>query len=102
MLYVAGPIGGEIGNLNERRSLVVRLITGVWCLACFVLITAYCSVLISFLTAPDKPLGPLINSIDDLPNRSEIKVNVMKGWGPDFVFRVILFLQFTTEGLTDM
>jgi hypothetical protein len=90
MHYAAGPL--RIGRANERRSLAIRLITGVWCLACFVLITAYSSVLVAFLTAPDKPQGPIINSIEDLPNHPEIKINVMKGRGPDLLFQVYSFL----------
>ena len=87
-MYVAGPLRRGMGPLNERQSLVICLIAGTWCLACFVIITAYCSVLVSFLTALDKPLGPIINSIDDLPNHPEIKINVIKGRGADLVFKV--------------
>lgn len=83
----AGPIKVGIGNLEKRKTLVIRLMTGAWCLSCFVLITAYSSVLISFLTAPDK-LKPLINSIEDLPKFPNIKVSLVKGWGPDIWLQV--------------
>lgn len=93
LFYAAEPLRRGIGSLNERRSLVIRLTTGFWCLTCFVRthywLTAYCSVLVSFLAAPSKPLGPIITSIDDLPNHPEIKVNVMKGRGPDLLFQVM-------------
>ena len=83
----AGPIKNGIGNMRQRRSLVIRVMTGAWCLSCFILITAYCSVLISFLTEPDK-LKPIINSVEDLIKHPEIRVNVVKGWGPDVTLKV--------------
>ena len=74
--------------MNQRKSLVIRVMTGAWCLSCFVLITAYCSVLVSFLTQPDKLNKPIIDSIEDLIKHPEIRVTVKKGWGPDFLFQV--------------
>ena len=89
--FSAGPTKTGIGNKNQRKSLVIRVMTGAWCLSCFVLITAYCSVLVSFLTEPEKLNKPIIDSIDDLIKRPEIRVTVKKGWGPDFLFQVFYF-----------
>lgn len=76
--------------------------TGAWCLSCFVLITAYSSVLVSLLTEPEMLNKPIIDSIDDLIKHPEIRVTVKKGWGPDVNFQVfyiskINFLQTTSD-----
>ena len=36
--------------ITKDTNLVIRFLAGGWCLCCFVLITVYSSVLISFLT----------------------------------------------------
>ena len=66
---------------------MIRFLAGAWCLTGFVLITAYSSVLISFLTAPD-PLKPIINSVNDLPKKPNIHFMVNKGWIADLIFQV--------------
>ena len=76
--------GGAVGN---TRSLVIRFLTGAWCVTCFVLITAFCSVLVSFLTAPEI-YKPIIHSVNDLPMKRDIQVTVNKGLFPDIIFRV--------------
>lgn len=98
----AGPIKAGIGNMSKRKSLVIRIMTGAWCLSCFVLITAYSSVLVSLLTEPEMLNKPIIDSIDDLIKHPEIRVTVKKGWGPDVNFQVfyiskINFLQATSD-----
>jgi len=75
--------------LGRSRQLAILLLAGAWCLVCFVLVTAYSSVVISFLTAPET-FKPIINSINDLPMKPEIRVTVNKGWTPDKIFEVIL------------
>ena len=73
--------------LGNSRKLVIRFLTGAWCLSCFVLVTAYSSVLISFLTAPEV-YKPLINSMNDLPNKSYVRVTVNKGLFADVALGV--------------
>ena len=82
-------ITGSLANcaIGNNRQLVIRLLVGAWCLTCFVLITAYSSVLISFLTAPDT-YKPIINSINELPKKPFIRVTVDKGFFPDYLFQV--------------
>ena len=75
-----------IGTMVQRetirnRKLAVRFLAGAWCLTCFVLVTAYSSVLISFVTSPN--YKPLVNSIYDLPKDTRIKMTVNKGLYPD-------------------
>lgn len=70
----------------RNRKLAVRFLAGTWCLTCFVLVTAYSSVLISFVTSPN--YKPLVNSIYDLPKDTRIKMTVDKGLYPDVVFTV--------------
>ena len=88
--FSAGPTKTGIGNKNQRKSLVIRLMTGAWCLSCFVLITAYCSVLVSFLTEPETS-KPIIDSINDLIKHPKLRVTLNKGWGQDFFFQVFFF-----------
>ena len=76
------------GALPNNRQFPLRILTGVWCLACFVLVTAYSSVLIACITAPDK-FKPIINSVNDLPNKPDIHVTVDKNLFLDVVLQVI-------------
>jgi len=79
-----GAANSAIGN---TRKLFIRFLTGAWCLTCFVLITAFSSVLVSFLTAPE-PYKPIINSVNDLPIKRDVQVTVRKGFFADIIFRV--------------
>ena len=68
------------------RRLAIRIVAGAWCLTCFVLVTAYSSVLISYIVAPN--LKPIIDSFDDIPKVSGLKVVVDKGSSMDQFFTV--------------
>ena len=68
------------------HKLVIRLIAGTWCLACFVFVTAYSSVLISYIVAPN--IKPIIDSINDIPRVSGLQVVVDKGSTIDMYFSV--------------
>lgn len=46
------------------------ILAGTWGLSCFVVVTAYNSVLISFITTP--VYQPLVKSIHDLVDRTDI------------------------------
>ena len=74
--------------MNRNHSLVIRLLTGSWCLAGFVLVTAYSSVLISFVTAPDSYYNALINSVYDLPKQPEVRLTAEKNKFIDTLLRV--------------
>ena len=86
---LAGPLKQGIGTVNQRKSLVIRLMVGAWVLSCFVLITAYSSVLISFVTAPDN-LKPIIDSFEDLPKNPKIHITTKKSYGIDKTIQVII------------
>lgn len=72
---------------TDSQLLMIRFLTGVWCLTCFVLVTAYSSVLVSFMTAPEI-YKPIINSVNDLPTKRDIKVTVTRNLITDVIFRV--------------
>ncbi len=76
----------DVGSLPGKQKLVVRFLAGAWCVASFIIVTAYSSVLISFVTAPN--LKPLIDSVYDLPIKQNIKLAVDRGWSPEFLFLV--------------
>ena len=78
--------------MNNQR-LIIRFLTGAWCLTCFVIVTAYSSVLVSFLTAPDS-YKPLIESVNELPSKPEIKITVNKGYFMDVLSRVNIYNSF--------
>ena len=74
--------------MNRNHSLVIRLLTGTWCLAGFVLVTAYSSVLISFVTTPDSYYNALINSVYDIPKQPEVQLTVEYDKFIDILLRV--------------
>ena len=79
--------------MANYRQLVIRFVTGAWGLSCFVLITAYSSVLVSFLTAQDNTYNPLVNSVNDLLNNTDVRVVVNKGLFADVLFKVLHNIQ---------
>ena len=64
------------------RRLALRLIAGSWCILAFVLVTAYQSVLISYIVTPVMQ-SPLANSIAELANNKDAQVVVEKGFVAD-------------------
>ena len=84
--YVTGNL--SIHAMANYRQLVIRFLTGAWCLSCFVLITAYSSVLVSFLTAPDHTYAPLVKSVNDLLNKTDVRVTVNKELMTDILLKV--------------
>ena len=81
---------GTLSNraLKNNRKLVIRFLVGAWCLSCFVILTAYSSVLVSFLNAPDDSFSAIVNSVNDLPMKPDIRVTVDKGLIADILFKV--------------
>jgi hypothetical protein len=74
------------GGTSRDQKLTIRVLAGTWCVACFVLVTAYSSVLTSFVTSPY--YKPLIRSVHDIPKNPQIKITLNRGWVPDRVFSV--------------
>lgn len=57
----------------------IRLIAGAWCLAAFVFVQAYNSILITYIVAPTN--YPLVSSFNELAERSDLHI-VLKKLGP--------------------
>lgn len=77
------------GRLKSNRPHV-RLVAGCWCLVTFVLVQAYSSTLISFMTTPT--LTPLVKSPEDLASQTQINAVVRKYLGTE----VVLLVRFLT------
>nr|CAH0103312.1 unnamed protein product [Daphnia galeata] len=54
------------------KKLSIRLVAGVWSLATFLFVQAFCSVLFTYVVAPVN--HPLINSIYDVIERDDISI----------------------------
>ena len=81
------------GTMCTSKKLMIRLIIGAWCLLAFVLVTAYQSVLVSFIMAPGiEP--PLIKSLSDLVVKEHIHISVDKGKAFDMFLSVTFFNLF--------
>ena len=66
----------------NSKKFAIRLVVGAWCLLAFVLVTAYQSVLISYIVTPVMQ-PPLANSIAELANNKDAQVVVEKGFVAD-------------------
>ena len=64
------------GDYTPGRWLSIRILAGTWCLSCFVLITAYSSVLTSFIVSPN--IKPIIDSVYDIPKVFGLQVLIDK------------------------
>jgi hypothetical protein len=65
-------------------------VAGAWCLLAFVLVTAYQSVLTSYILAPGMQ-PPLVDSFADLANKTNIRFFVEKGLSIDPFLMVFSF-----------
>ena len=77
----------EGGNFLHSRRLALRLIAGSWCILGLVLVTAYQSVLISYIVTPVMQ-PPLANSIAELANNKDANLVVEKGLTTDLALTV--------------
>ncbi|XP_046443988.1 uncharacterized protein LOC124194023 [Daphnia pulex] len=69
--------GAYCGN----RQLAIRFAAAAWCLACFVLVQAYSSTLIAFITSPNNK--PIINSVYDIQKVPGLKITVNRNFAAD-------------------
>ena len=74
------------GASVSARWIVIRILAGAWCLACFFLIQLYCSTLTSHLTSPLRK--PLIDSVYDIPNTPGLQIVVDRGFAADTLLSV--------------
>ena len=64
------------GDWNQwKNRLSFRIIQGTWCLAAFVLLNAYSSTIISYLTAPK--LMPVTKTLKELANGSPQRIKLL-------------------------
>ena len=78
------------GGFMRSRRLAIRLIAGSGLLA-FVFVTAYQSVLISYIMAPGVE-PPIVDSFADLVNKTNVQLFVEKGLTIDSMLTVIFNL----------
>ena len=70
----------------------IRLIAGSWCFLAFVFVHAYQSVLISYILAPGME-SPIIDSLTDLVNKTDVQLLVEKGMPID-AFLTVIFCSY--------
>ena len=75
------------GAIIASRRLAIRLVAGSWCLLAFVFVTAYQSVLISYILAPGME-PPIVDSFSDLVNKTDVRLLVEKGLSIDSMLTV--------------
>ncbi|EFX66413.1 hypothetical protein DAPPUDRAFT_263197 [Daphnia pulex] len=86
-MYAIGTLLNQGGYISCKMTSI-RLAAGAWCLLAFVLVTVYNGVLISYVTAIlDAP--PLINSVEDVLAKSDIRLVVDRGQAIDIIFTVL-------------
>ena len=88
------------GGPCVSKSLLCRIVAGVWCLATFVLVQAYTSLLITYIIAPNN--SPLIESVHDLTKTSDIKLIIDIRSGFDDMISVTIFLNILKKIALDL
>jgi glutamate receptor, ionotropic, invertebrate len=74
------------GGFCLPKRLSIRLIASVWCAAAFVLVNSYYSTLISHVSASYRQ--PLIEDVNDIPTRPNVKIAINRGLAIDAVLSV--------------
>jgi hypothetical protein len=74
------------GGPCASKRLPFRLVAGVWTLAAFIFVQAYTSILFTYVVAPVNQ--PLVNSIYDIAESSDINLLVKIGGTPETMFMV--------------
>lgn len=69
------------GHPLFHNKLKMRIAMAAWCLLCFVLVTCYSSVLISFIMAPH--YQSLISTVKELAEIENISPVVVRGFAID-------------------
>ena len=75
-----------VGGSCKSKRLSYRVVAGTWALATFIFVQAYTSILFTYIVTPIS--SPLINSVYDVMERSEIHLYIKKGSDLDFAFSV--------------
>ena len=77
-------ITGAFSTSSTKWKL--RVAVGAWVLTVFVLVTAYSSVLISFILTPQ--FNPLIKTVKELAERNDLNPVMLKGNGAEVYIMV--------------
>lgn len=80
------------GGLCISNEVKFRLVAAGWTLAAFVLVQAYTSILFTYVIAPNN--SPLINSIYDVADTSDLQLFVKKGGTMDTLIHSVCANQF--------
>ncbi|XP_057380404.2 ionotropic receptor 93a-like [Daphnia carinata] len=83
-MYLLATLLNQGGNVLCNLTSI-RLVIGAWCLLTLVLVNSYNSTLISYVTAT-RSAKPLVNSIEELAQHSDIHAVVDRSQGPDSLF----------------
>ena len=75
-----------VAGFFTARKFKMRIVGGAWCLTAFVLVTAYSSVLISFIAAP--VFYPLVDSVGELADRNDVSLVILKNYATDVILSV--------------
>ena len=70
----------------------MRLVGGAWCIVAFVLVTAYSSVLTSFITAPHSL--PLVETAKDVAEKPNVNPVTVRALGIDFIISVYIIRHY--------
>ena len=76
----------HLGGYCRVKKIRFRLVVGSWCLATFLFINIYSCTLISHLFAPK--YTPIIKSVHDLINNTNVHLLVRNGYGIDSLISV--------------
>ncbi|XP_057376140.1 ionotropic receptor 93a-like [Daphnia carinata] len=73
-MYVMTVITGQGNCISPKAKLSLRLIAGLWCLTMVVLVNAYSSTLMSYLTVPK--LTPIVNTLAELAVSRDSQITI--------------------------
>ncbi len=62
------------GNKTQPQQLSFRILVATWCIMALVLVNAYSSTLISYLSVPK--LQPIVNSLEELAAQNSLRLIV--------------------------
>ncbi len=80
-------LGGGLFSGSYLKRLRMRLVIGAWCLTSLLLVTAYSSVLSSFIVAPH--YHTLVDTVEQLAKNEKATPLVFKDYHPDILISVI-------------
>ena len=86
------------GEIFRIKQMPILMVIGSWSMAAFILTIYYNTLLISFISAPNPK--PLINSIYDLQNRSDLFLLTDEVGNTNAIISVIYILIKVEQSVT--